>query len=267
MKSPANCLNDLYTLDLLMATTRNKPFKSSAPRLPHGGPPQFLQKLEPWFVDLACVFKEAAPPVGGARRTGKSSHDSKGKGHQPAKSVPAPLLPEWPRTLGEMLSSAARLEDPRIANAFRAIEQECPEEALATDLNPVLENGVSLLKYQATVPELRWRELQGDRNAGRKVVETADLYNRWMHGQLPRGGVRVKTNVHHNLLMLFGLPGGLQKLTSKELADFFDQFCPCGETHTLEVLRRLRQKLLKMVDQGAESTSLLSRYYDDAQKH
>jgi hypothetical protein len=258
----------VYTFGLLMATTRNKPFKSPAPRLPQEGSPQFLHKLDPWFVDLARVFKETVPPVGGAKRTDRASRDSEGRGRQPAKSVPAPLLPGWPRTLGEMLSLAARIEDPRIAGVFRALEQEFPKEALAMDLNPVLENGISLLKYQETVPELRWRELQGDRNAGRKVVETADLYNRWMHGQLPHGGVRVKTNVHHNLLMLFGLPAGLEKLTSKELADFFDQFCPCGETHTLEVLRRLRQKLLIAADRGAKSTSLLDQCYShDTAEH
>ena len=48
------------------------------------------------------------------------------------------------------------------------------------------------------------------------MVETADLYNRWMHEQLPREGVRVKTNVRHNLLMLYGLAGGLDRLTSRE---------------------------------------------------
>ena len=134
-------------------------------------------------------------------------------------------------------------------------------EALSTDLNQVLPNAVSLLKYQATVPELRSQEMRGDRNAGRKVVETADFYNRWMHEQLPRAGVRFKTNARHNVLMLYGLAGGLDRLSSRELAEFFDQFCPCGETHTLEVLRRLRGKLVGVLKRGsaaADSIAALS---------
>ncbi len=133
------------------------------------------------------------------------------------------------------------------------MQQRIPTEALTTDLNRVLPNIFCLLKYQVTVPELDGREMQGDREAGRQVVETADLYNRWMHEQLPREGVQFKTNIRHNLLMLYGLAGGLERLTSRELGDFFDQFCPCGKTHTLEVLRRLRQKLVLVLERGAKA--------------
>jgi hypothetical protein len=141
------------------------------------------------------------------------------------------------------------------------MQQRVPGEALTTELDEVLPNMISLLKYQTTMPDLRWREVQGDRRAGRRVVETADLYNRWMHGQLPRGGVRFKTNVRHNLLMLYGLAGGLETLTSQELADFFDQFCSCGDTHTLEVLRRLRRKLLKVLERGREASDGITKAF------
>jgi len=147
-----------------------------------------------------------------------------------------------------MLKLLGESGDPKFAEAMKAIQERIPSEALPTVLNQVLPNAVSLLKYQATVPELRSQEMRGDRNAGRKVVETADFYNPWMHEQLPRGGVRFKTNARHNVLMLYGLAGGLMRLSSRELADFFDQFCPCGESHTLEVLRRLRLKLVEALE-------------------
>lgn len=152
----------------------------------------------------------------------------------------------------------AKCGDSRFAKAIRAVEQNLPGEALTTDLHQVLPNGISLLKYQATLPELQWRAMRGDKNAGRRVVETADLYNGWMHEQLPRGGVRCKTNLDHNLLVLFGLADGLGRLTSQELADFFDQFCPCGETHTSEVLRRLCRKLLKVMERGGEAAGMIA---------
>lgn len=136
---------------------------------------------------------------------------------------------------------------------MKPIRQGLANEALVTDLNEVLPSMISLLKYHTTLPELQWREMQGDKDAGRQVVETEDIYNRWMHDQLPRGGVRFKTNARHNILMLYGLAGGLDRLTSQELADFFDQYCPCAETHTLEVLRRLREKLLKVMKRGGEA--------------
>jgi hypothetical protein len=172
--------------------------------------------------------------------------------------VPPAVLPEWPRTVGEMLGLLANWGDPRLAEAMRAMQHRIPSEALTTDLNQALPNAISLLKYQITVPELQRREMQGDRSAGRQAVETADVYIRWIHDQLPVGGVRFKTNARHNLLMLYGLAGGLESLTSRELADFFDQFCPCGETHALEVLRRLRQKLRKVLERGGEAADLIT---------
>ena len=231
-----------------MATTRNSAFKSPSPRLPHGGPSHFLHKLDPWFVGLANLFKEsAAPPVDQPKR-GHSAEQAGGE-----VSPPPAVLPEFPRTFGEMLGLLAAQGDPRLGKAVDFIQQGIPTETLAMGLNQVLPNIISLLKYQVTVPELQWQEMHGDRSAGREVVETADIYNRWLHDQLPPEGVRFKTTERHNLLMLFGLAGGLKKLTSRELTDFFDEFCPCGQTHTLEVLRRLRRKLLSVLERGRKA--------------
>jgi len=249
----------VYTLRWPMPTTRNKAFKSPDPRLPHETRSNFLQKLDPWFVGFANFFKEnATQGVDRPKRARKEGLVEKGSRSQSVKLPPAPVLPGWPRTVGEMLRLLAGSGDPRFDEAIVAIEERIPTEALATDLNQVLPNLVSLLKYQATVPDLRSREMRGDRSAGLKVVETADIYNRWMHEQLPRGGVRFKTNACHNLLMLFGLTGGLDRLSSRELADFFDKFCSCGQTHTLEVLRRLRWKLVGAMERGREATDSIA---------
>jgi hypothetical protein len=251
-----------------MATTRKNAFKSPPPRLPRGVPSHFLPKLDPWFVELAQFFKEGSRhPIPDPKRINKASRNVGGKDSQPTHPVPAPLLPEWPGTLGEMLALVSKSGNPQLAEPLKVMEQGFSKEALATGLNEVLENAISLLKYHATLPELRWREMQGDKNAGRQVVETTDLYNRWMHELLPRGGVRFKTNVHHNLLMLFGLTGGLGRLTSKELTDFFDQFCPCGKMHTLEVLRRLRRKLLEVLERGVRASDGIAARRLDAGSH
>jgi hypothetical protein len=42
----------------------------------------------------------------------------------------------------------------------------------------------------------------------------------------------------------------LNELTSTELVDFFDEYCPCGQVHSLEVMRRLREKLCSMLERG-----------------
>lgn len=238
-----------------MATTRKRRFKSSSPRLPHEAISSFRPRLEPWFIDLAQLLKEqAAARVDEPEPKSKAGHISGENQSQLIKSPPA-VLPAFPRTVGEMFGLLTNWGDPRLREAVKATQQKAPNEALTIDSNQVLPNMISLLKYHATVPELQRGEMKGDKKAGRRMVETLDVYNRWMHDQLPRGGVRFKTNPHHNLLMLYGLGGGLDRLTSQELADFFDEFCPCGQTHTLEVLRRLRRKLIKVLERGHEAVN------------
>src|SRR5271154_6216901 len=131
-----------------MATTRNKAFKSSVPRLPVEGPSPFLQKLDPWFVGLAQLFKEeTATGVGGRNRTGGAR--SVGTGKRPRTIQPAPpaVLPDWPRTVGEMLIVLTNAGDPRLSEAIKAMQQGISEEALKTDLDEVLQNIISLLRY------------------------------------------------------------------------------------------------------------------------
>lgn len=231
--------------------TRKERFKSS-PRMPDQGPSSFLHKLEPWFVDLAGVLgKPAKQKVVGRPRKHRSGHTYEEK-RRPLGQPPV-VQPWWPRTIGDLFALLAQCVDEREAQIIHDMQQKFSPRELATDVNQALPSVISLLKYQETVPELWWREMQGDPKAGRHMVETVDLYNRWIHDQLPHGRVRFKTNVHHNLLMIYGLPAGLQRLTSRELVEFFDQFCPCGSTHSQEVLNRLRNKLLNSIARGRKA--------------
>jgi len=241
-----------------MATTRKSGLKSPPPRLPHQGPSQFLDKLDPWFVGLAQLFKrDVTPRLDRKRRAVGVGRIGEEKSAPPTRTIPPAVHPEWPRTVGGILDLLITFGDTKLVDTVRFMQGRLQIEALTENVDEALPNIISLLKYHVTVPELQWREMQGDKNAGRQVVETADLYNRWMHDQLPVRGVRFKTNERHNLLMIYGLAGGLGRLTPQELADFFDDFCPCGETHTPEVLRRLRLKLLKVLDRGREASSLI----------
>jgi hypothetical protein len=148
---PVSCWSNMYTLLEPMATTRNKAFKSPSPRLQSGRPSHFEQKLEPWFVEFARFFKQDATSKSDLRRRNEARRNSKSQSPLRTNSVPAPILPGWPQTLGEMLAAVVKSGDAQVAGTVRAMMQDIPKEALATDLNQVFENATSLLKYQATV--------------------------------------------------------------------------------------------------------------------
>ena len=244
-----------------MPTTRNRPLKSSTARLQTGGPSDFRSKLDPWFIDFAQLIRADFKRLSGEQRKNRSrrvigSHTNP----QPASLVPAPILPGWPQTVGEMFTLVGKHGDPRFAGVSKVLQDKLSRQESGTDLNYAIENVLAMIKYQETVPELRWREIQGDKAAGKKLVEVMHIRNLWLHDQLPRDGVRFKTNIHHNLLVTFGVAAGLNELNSTELVDFFDEYCPCGEIHSLEVMRRLREKLCSMLERGQAATAKISDF-------
>lgn len=200
-------------------------------------PPELTGKLETWFVEFSLHFKEIA-----------KLPDPLGEIPKPPPRVGPPVVaqPNWPKTAGEMLDLLCQLPDFRIAKTVFALKEKAPSEALAVTVEESLSQMLSVLKYQKLFTELQWREKQGDRGASAKVVDIKHLYDLWVHELLPPGGVRFKTNERHNLLMFYGLAGGLENLTSSELVHFFDEVCPCGtELHSQQALQRLRTKLQK----------------------
>jgi hypothetical protein len=146
-----------------------------------------------------------------------------------------------------MFDLLSKLPDPRAAEVCSAIKDKLSQEMLGMVLNDGIMDILLLLRYQKTFSELLQSERQGDRKAIRQVVEVMHLNNRWLHGLLPNGGVPFKTNPLHILLMLYGLSGGLERLTSSELVQFFDDNCPCGKIHNQQVLQRRRARLQNRV--------------------
>ena len=227
------------------ASTRKAAFMSRLPRF--SVPPEFASKLETWFVEFSLHFRDMAklPPA-----------DSETAKHPLCVGPPAVATPDCPKTVGELLDVMCQLPDPRISKAISAMKEKAPSNALAINVEQPLLQMLSLLKYQTSFAELHWREKQGDRKASAQVVDILHLYNQWVHELLPPGGVKFKTNERHHLLMLYGLLGGIEKLTSGELVHFFDKVCPCREEiHNQQVLQRLRAKLQKSLAWRDPSTT------------
>jgi hypothetical protein len=227
------------------ASTRNTPFVSRPARVPEEGPPDYLEKLDSWFVGLAGLFREA-PEADAPNQKSSSVNAGAANRRAPQRSnahFSVAASAGRPDTVGELFDLLPKLPDPRAANVCSAIKEKLPQEMLGMDLNDGLLNILSLLRFKKSFRELEQSERQGNRKASRQVVEVMHLNNRWLHGLLPSGGIPFKTNPRHILLMLYGLSAGLDTLTSSELVQFFDDNCPCRKIHNQQVLQRLRAEL------------------------
>jgi hypothetical protein len=64
-----------------------------------------------------------------------------------------------------------------------------------------------------------------------------------MHGR--RSVSAFKGNSDHCEILELGLNLGLNALTAEELADCFEEVCPCGEPHDADALKKLRARVCK----------------------
>ncbi|HEV2495228.1 MAG TPA: hypothetical protein VG204_19390 [Terriglobia bacterium] len=89
-----------------------------------------------------------------------------------------------------------------------------------------------------------------------KLAHVARVFYKWHYGKIDyRRDFRVKGDERHVFLMYSGVAeGGIERLTERELADFFDAVCPCNEPHSEDALKKLRErtrrKLLLSVKAG-----------------
>ncbi|HEX2710826.1 MAG TPA: hypothetical protein VHM88_01190, partial [Candidatus Acidoferrales bacterium] len=68
---------------------------------------------------------------------------------------------------------------------------------------------------------------------------------RMLYGRPQRHDYYFKRHVPHTLLMLGGLHEGLEKLSPAELAEFFNEYCPCSDAHSQENLVMTRWRVQK----------------------
>ena len=89
-------------------------------------------------------------------------------------------------------------------------------------------------------------EKAGSLEAHDKVHRVRDDFWRAVHARQPVEPF--KGNPDHCELLELGLNLGLKALTAEELAECFDELCPCGETHDADALKKLRVRVCKRLD-------------------
>jgi hypothetical protein len=101
------------------------------------------------------------------------------------------------------------------------------------------------LKYGVTFRELV-TQLEGNPRAHRKWLRVHEDYYRLRSGKRSLDNLQLRFNLTHFQVIERGLAFGLKKLNQWELADCFDEVCPCGsQQHSAEYLGKLRTRITK----------------------
>lgn len=84
---------------------------------------------------------------------------------------------------------------------------------------------------------------KGDLGALRRIHRTEEDIFRLKHGKTM--STNLQGDPFHRDLLSIGLCFGLETLTSEELADCFDEYCPCKKVHDAAALKQQRYRLLR----------------------
>src|SRR5271167_3146728 len=124
-----------------MPTTRNKPLKSLPARLQTRGPSDFRSKLDSWFIEFARLTREDSKRLAGEQRQNRPRRKIGSHADSPhASTVPDPILPGWPQTVGEMFALLGKSGDPRFYGVVRVIRDNLSPQEGQTDLNSAIDN-------------------------------------------------------------------------------------------------------------------------------
>ncbi|HUZ46415.1 MAG TPA: hypothetical protein VMW54_07235 [Terriglobia bacterium] len=197
------------------------------------------------------IEKLVAPPI---REALKAYREAVQALHALGKSPPEELVKEIEqRLLLKGQDIAKRYPSTKKTNS----EPTGPETIYAR--RPSVFDETKLRAYMdgpAIFEHLHWKRhskpLQDDLSAGngknwearQRVLRTVSDVEQLRCGQGPIKPF--KTGIDHSDVFDFVLGFGLEKLTSEELADFFNEYCPCGRNdHDPERLKKQRARRLR----------------------
>jgi hypothetical protein len=186
------------------------------------------EKIHPLFVEVAQLFREDEE----AERRGEPAD----RRRQRVRERLAELSSKYPT-----LPDTGRTQPLEVIHNEPSSYQDPTEEDLAFGL---LEY-IHWRKFREPLSHAFKRADSGDLDAYRRVERTRQEAYRLRHrlGGIPAA----KEHPQHAPLLSMGMELGLECLTAEELADCFDEICPCGKVHDPEALKKQRSRLRQAV--------------------
>jgi hypothetical protein len=123
-----------------------------------------------------------------------------------------------------------------------ALKSHSQPEELITAVAIGLKEFDAEQRFREPLQTITHQHLKGDLESTVKYLKLEQNHQSVRYGF---GLPPVKGNIDHRIIMQTGLSLGMEKLTAVQLELFFNQFCPCGEEHDCDDLRKLRKRILQ----------------------
>jgi len=199
-------------------------------------------KIHPFFIKLAGQHKKIVQ----LSRSG--SAEDRLESQRLIRNGPAEMVEEARRVADEFRNSGKKFHGS-ISTIF-TIDERSPASPDVSDEDYMLA-WFAWNRYGKTFKQLLDEDRNGLRQSSMRVVAVNRDYQRWRYGELDPEKMKFKPDREHQVMLLYGLIFGMESLSPEELADCFDELCPCAKTHFPDNLRKLRSRVTQFLDANA----------------
>jgi len=210
--------------------------RSARPRVRK--PTNWRAKVHPFLVRMLEFNKKVADLLASPNETDRA------EGQRLSDNLTPELIAEAERMHDAIPESDRPRHDAHLS-IYGAVDSK---EGTVIPEDQFLLGWLAWSKHGKTIVELVEGDKAGDEKSSRQFGSVTKDYQDWRYGKLDPNRLRSKFDYHHLSMLRMGLDLGIEILTQEELADCFDEVCTCGETHDAENLRKLRTRVIEMME-------------------
>jgi hypothetical protein len=210
--------------------------RSARPRIRK--PTNWRAKVHPFLVRMLEFNRKVADLLASANEADRA------EGQRLSDNLTPELVAEAER-MRDAIPKSERLRHDAHLSIYGAVDSK--EETVIPEEQFLL-GWLAWSKCGKTIVELVEGDEAGDEKSSRQLASVTKDYQDWRYGKLDPNRLRSKFDYHHLSTLRMCLDLGIETLTQEELADCFDEVCTCGETHDAENLRKLRTRVIEMME-------------------
>lgn len=211
-------------------------------------PTDWRAKVHSFFIRLAEQHKKIV-------QLSRSGSEEDRQESQRLIRNPPPELVEEAQRVGDEFHRSGKKLDSSISAIFK-IDESSPATLDLSDEDYMLA-WFAWNRYGRTFKQLLDEDHNGVRQSSMRVLAVSRDYQRWRYGELDPEKAKFKLDREHQVLIRYGLAFGIEALSAEELAECFDELCPCGKTHFPENLRKLRTRVVAFLDAARDHQSVI----------
>ncbi|MGA8222670.1 MAG: hypothetical protein WB780_13545 [Candidatus Acidiferrales bacterium] len=212
-------------------------------KIPESTQANWREKVHPFFVRMLEYNNQVT-------KLSSSPNEADQKEALRLTHEPPPELAEEADRMHDAIPQSERPQHDAYLSIYGVMD--APEGGTVSEGQVAL-GWLAFNKFGKSIVELIEGDAAGDEKSSRQLMSVQRDYQNWRYGKLDINKMRFKFDSQHIQIMQVGLELGLRELSPDGLTDCYDELCNCGKTHDPENMKKLRVRVIKIMDRLAKN--------------